>query len=88
METVKVIVTVETVSGSSRKYNVNNLNELINELKESDRVFCLMYGGLIVFHSMQDITHDHELKDNYTTYTIVYLMYNKDLIFKINLKMQ
>ena len=79
MEVVKVTVT-NNVSANNVEYNVNNLNELINELNKIDKLFCLMYGDAKVFHSLIDIIHDHELKDNYT---IVYLDYDKDLIFKI-----
>ena len=81
METVKVTVT-NNVSANIVEYNVNNLDGLINELNKIGKLFCLMYGDAKVFHSLIDIINDHELKDN-DNYTIVYLDYDKDLIFKI-----
>jgi len=75
-----------TVTGTNNifsdivEYNVNNLDELINKLNKIGKLFCLMYGDNKVFHSLENIIYDYELKDNYT---IVYLVYDKDLIFRI-----
>jgi len=75
-------VTVTTGTSNSIEYNVNSIDDLINKLKESGRVFYLMYGAFEVFHSLVDIINNHELKDNYN-YTIVYLVYDINLIIKI-----
>jgi hypothetical protein len=79
MEPIKVTVTND-VSANNVEYNVNNLNELINELNKIGKLFYLMYENAKIFNSLENIIYDHELKDNYT---IVYLDYDEDLIFRI-----
>jgi len=73
-------VTVTFLSSNTLEYDVNNFDDLINELNKIGELFCLTYGDTKVFHSLEDNNNNHELKD---TYSIAYLDYDKDLIFRI-----
>jgi len=78
IRTIKVTVTI--TSGNSTEYNVNNFDDLINELNKTKRFFCLIHGETMVYHSLEDNKNNHDLND---AYTMVYLLYNEDLIVRI-----